>query len=102
MNMVDTKKTHRGVLLWREDILKCARCAKRPLSSVVRELLHREMSKYSLGKRDREDLMSQISEAMIRRKQRNPNAGTRRPRALAVDRVSIPDCVRKNPKFVEA
>ena len=100
MNMVDTKKSFRGVLLWREDIIKVAKVLKRPLSEHVRDLLHKDMEKYSLSSEGEDVLRAQISAALDARKCRGKGKYTKSNKHLTVDFVDIPELVRKNPKFV--
>lgn len=100
--MVDVKKTHRGVLLWREDILKCERTLKRPLSGFVRDLLHGAVEKYSLDSTGMDALERQIGMAMESRRKHHP--GRRKSgsaRSLTVDVSSIPKSVRGSAVFVK-
>lgn len=99
--MVDVKKTHRGVLLWREDILKCERTLKRPLSGFVRELLHGAVEKYSLDCDGADALSRQIDLAMEERRRRHPSARRNKTRNLTVDVAFIPKKVRDSAIFVK-
>lgn len=102
MNMVDVKKVHRGVLLWREDILKSVAC-KENISTVVRDMVHERYKDIHLSEDEKKSLQKQLDKAKDRRHQKNPNAGTRTPRVLSVDSkpLSIPKKVIKNAKFVK-
>lgn len=103
MRMTDVKKAHRGVLLNREDIIKCERCAKIPLSKKVRDLLHEDMAKYELDDEGRRMLEKEIRAATEDRKAKHPNAGSRSgKKAFACGYEEIPDDVRKGAKFVKA
>lgn len=100
--MVDVKKTHRGVLLWREDILKCERAVKRPLSGFVRELLHKAVEGYELDCGGRDILARQIEAEMEARRAKHPGVrGRGRRRALTVDVASIPKRIRGKAVFVK-
>lgn len=97
MNMVDTKKVHRGVLLWREDILKCSKVARKPISETIRDIFHREMGKYSLDDVGKGILRNQIQNAIEARKRNHPRAGSRRPKTLVYEQI----VVAGKPKFVK-
>ena len=99
--MVDVKKTHRGVLLWREDILKCERTLKRPLSGFVRDLLHGAVEKYSLDCDGADVLSRQIDMAMEERHRKHPGGRRGKTRALTVDVASIPKKVMGSAVFVK-
>lgn len=99
--MVDVKKTHRGVLLWREDILKCERTLKRPLSGFVRDLLHGAVEKYSLDCDGADALSRQIDMAMEERRRKHPGGRRNKARSLTVDVASIPKKVRESAVFVK-
>lgn len=101
MRMTDVKKAHRGVLLNREDIIKCERCAKVPLSRRVRDLLHEDMAKYELDPEGRRMLEREIGAATEARKAKHPKAGSRSGRkAFACGYEDIPETVRKGARFV--
>lgn len=94
------KKVHRGVLLWREDILKCEKCLHKPLSGFVRDMLHRELEKYTLACDDKSILEKQIMMAIEKRK--SLHRGRRRGKGvMTVDVVDIPETVRKRGVFVK-
>ncbi len=101
--MVDVKKTHRGVLLWREDILKCERTLKRPLSGFVRELLHGAVAGYELDCDGKDALARQVEMAMEERRLKHPGGRRRgrRNRTLTVDVAAFPKKVRGKAVFVK-
>jgi len=101
MNMLDTKKCFSGVLLWREDIIKCATVLKKPLSEYVRDLVHEDMKNHSLDAEGDKMLQFQIAAALENRKSRVKGTGRRvRARNLTVDVIDLPAKVRKGVKFV--
>ena len=81
MNMIALDKLTRGISLWREDVIKFGEVVKgKTLSEFLREHLHVEMSKHRLSKAGRARFAEQLQAAMIARKTKHPNAGTRQGR----------------------
>jgi hypothetical protein len=99
--MVDVKKVHRGVLLWREDILKCERCLHKSLSGFVRDMLHGELSKYTLDVDGKTMLEKQIADAVESRTRLHKGRRRGKKGVLTVDVVDIPKAIRKRGVFVK-